>query len=411
MDSVKRKISWALFPLLIALALCGCSDAEEDLREAAEAETEFVSNGVNNVPLGGLSVFCDDVTYYVGEGENGGERICSMTDDGENDTVLYTPDSALDQISCLNTDGKALYFLETVIDPQGLGVSEQRIRKLDPQSGAAETLENAAMVTNCLTYHDGDLYYTESRDMTEEGPYWTEEDYGGDYRLMRLSAEGGEAEKLTDFLSANFLIYGDRVWCGPDEWLNSIVSFDLNGGDKKEIYVSKEDGVDLITVYGGRVYFREYVFEAESRVYSVDLNGKDRREITLETGTDCNVMDGKFYFMAYTPETYVSDSDLSVETDRSGGVSGSDLTVEEKTENNSAATSSDLVIEGADSLRIIPGSTDRYCCELTKTGNMKLLYHKEGGEEHLGSFSGSWRFYSVSEPKNGRTLYKVRIGE
>lgn len=411
MSFVKGKIWCGLLLLLVSFGLCGCSGAEEESQETPAAEEEFVYNGVNNVPLGGLSVFCDDVIYYVGEGENGGERICSMTDDGENDTVLYTPESALDQISFLNTDGTSLYFLETIIDPQWLGVTEKRIRKQDLASGTVETLENPSMVTCCLTYHDGALYYTEGRDMVEEDPYWMEENYGGDYRLMRLSVDGGKAEKLTDFPSAIFIIYGDRIWCGPDSWLSSIISYDLNGGDKREIYTSEEHGVELLTVYGGRIYFCEYFFEAGHKIYSIDLEGKDSRELASVIGSDCNVIDGAFYFMAHTEETIVSDSDLSVVTGQSGNVSDSDLATEESMDNSPPATGSDLVVEGADSVRIIPGSTDLFCYDRTDSGDLKLRFHKESGDESLGSFSGSWRFYSALDRKNGRILYKEQMTE
>lgn len=394
--------------MMIFCAACGAE-------ESPAAKTLTGENGVNNIPNGGLSVLHEGTIYYVGEGENGGELLCSMDENGENQAVLYTPESNLNQISYLNTDGSGIYFMETVLDEYYLGVSDQRIQKLSLADHSVDTLGHASCVTNCLTLYGDTLYYTEARDFTEEGPYWMTGD-GGDNRLMALSVTGGTAKELNNEITENFIIYEDRIYSGLDIFAGEISSFDLNGKDKEVLYSSEEDGVNFLMLLGDRIYFKEYIFEAPPKYYSMNLNGKDVKEFTMEEASDCNAIGSDVYFAYYNQDTYTSDGDLTVESTpgtSSDTVSSSDLEVNKTEVHSDVSTNADLKIEGSESFRVIPGSTDIYHYQLNAKGKLDFVSFDEGdpGLVTLGSFSGKWRFYSALEPRNGRTLMFTALTE
>ncbi|MBQ1251290.1 MAG: DUF5050 domain-containing protein [Firmicutes bacterium] len=375
-----------LLLLLLVFVFCGCSSDAVSLGEISVNE----ENGSNNIPLGGLSVLGDDIIYYVGEGENGGEILCAMGLEGENEAVLYTPESNLDQISCLNYDGTALYFIEKILDPEWLGVTEQRIRKYVLQSGEITTLALGGEITNCLTYHDGYLYYTEMG-------------IGEDYALMRCSVDSGETEHLTDLYSTMFVIAADRIWCGFDPWSGMIVSYDLKGKDRC-VHYENENGVGLELIHGDRMYFYEYAFEAPGQNYSMTLSGADMREFGNEIGGEFNAVGDTLYVKSEVRTTIATSGDLGVE-----------LPVEEIA-GTLPATHSDLKIEGADNMRLIPGTVLISVYRIAENGDLELISQEEHenmslNEEGLGSISGHWRFYSVGEANNGRTLYKVNLAE
>ena len=53
---------------------------------------------------------------------------------------------------------------------------------------------------------------------------------------------------------------------------------------------------------------------------------------------------------------------------------------------------------------------------IAENGDLELISQEEHenpslNEEGLGSISGHWRFYSVGEAQNGRTLYKENLVE
>ena len=370
--------------LLVAFVFCGCSSDTVSLGDISVSE----ENGSNNIPLGGLSVLYDDAIYYVGEGENGGEVLCSMGLEGENEVALYTPESNLDQISCLNCDGNNLYFLETVLDPQWLGIAEQRIRKYALQNGEVTTLAVTAAITNCLTYHDGYLYYSEVGN-------------AGDYSLKRCDIDAGKTEKLTDFYSTTFVIAADRIWSGFDFWSGMIVSYDLNGKDR-HVHYENSDGVVLDLIHGDRMYFYEYAFEAPGQNYSMTLGGEDMRKFSNDIGGEYNAVGDILYVKSEVRTTIATSGDLGVE-----------LPVEEIVD-TLPATHSDLKIEGADNMRLIPGTVLISVYRIAENGDLELISREEHenkslNEEGLGSISGHWRFYSVGEASNGRTLYKVDL--
>lgn len=386
-----------LLLLICVIFAAGCGE-----KDVAPVNMEIdEENGSNNILLGGLSVLVDDTIYFVAEGENGGEEIHSMGLEGENETVLYVPESNLDQISYLNCDGTNLYFMESIYDPQWLSISENRIRKLELPGGEVTTLGNAGMVAACLTYHDGYLYYTDTMESGRD--------------LMRLSAEGGTPENLCDFGYEDFLIRGDRIWTAP-YFDTFVASWDLGGNDKQVYYTNDDEfyGISLYAYHGNYAYVHQNVFEAEGQSYVVDL--ETNKEIKIdELGRETNTIGNYLFTMMVTNPSIVSDGDLSpyVNTGVSDVASGSDLQ-ESVSRSEQPATNSDLEIEG--NPKIFPGSARIIVYEILEDGSLKYLTESDypGTESYvrdLGCISGHWNFYTVGEPGNGRTLYKENLNE
>lgn len=392
---MKKMVLCAMILLLLLFAAaCG----EQKMIPAENNE----ENGSNNIPLGGLSVLADGMIYFVGEGENGGELLCSMGLEGENEAVLYTPESNLNQIAYLNCDGTNLYFLETIYDPVWLGAGEQRICKYNLQSGEVTTLAKTGPVTKCLTYHGGYLYYTENG-----------------YTLSRISAEDGTGGLLRTVSSANFVISDGRIWDGLDGWADNIVSYNLAGNDLQIHYKGGSDGVTLLGVHNGKIYFSEHQFEDNSICYVMDIDGKNRQKLGVSIVGNCNFVGEDCFIMTTQAPLLTSDGDLTVESvteERGNAVnsaSGSDLQVSTP-QAERPATASDLYVEGSENVRIEPGNITIHHYEIKADGDLKRLSkrQKEGEGmfvEEFGSISGNFRFYTIPTTQNGRGLYHEQI--
>ncbi|MBQ6810301.1 MAG: DUF5050 domain-containing protein [Firmicutes bacterium] len=391
-----KKTALCVMLLLLLLFAAACGE-----KEMIPTETN-PENGSNNIPLGGLSILCEGMIYYVDEGENGGELLCAMTEQGEDQKNLYTPESNLDQIHYLNCDGTNLYFLETIYDPVWLGAEEQRIRKYNLQSGEITTLAKTGPVTRCLTYHGGYLYYTENG-----------------CTLSRISAEDGSGGLLRTVSSGNFVIYGGRIWDGLDGWTDNIVSYNLVGGDLKIHYKGGSNGVTLHAVHNGNIYFSEHQFEDNSICYVMDINGDEPKECNVSFIGDCNFVGEHCFIMTTKKPFLASDGDLTVEpvTEEERNTidiaSGSDLQPTTPV-SEQPATASDIYVEGSENVRIEPGNITIHHYEVKDNGNLKRLgkRQKEGVEmfvETFGTISGNFRFYSIPTTQNGRGLYHEQI--
>lgn len=385
-----KRISLFITVFLVLALFCGCGE------KPAETTLSDPQNGSNNAIMGGLSVLKDGMIYFVAEGENGGETISVMSENGENEAVLYAPADALTMLSDLNCDGQALYFMERIFDTETRTVIEERICRYHLQSGELTTLHSATdKAWTCITLHEDTLYFCENG-----------------FALMAMATNGSEApQKLLDFRGVYFIIHNDRIWPVSDFYKPGIdiVSYDLSGGDEQVIHKGNTF-VAIETIHNGRVYFNDYGIREGAVSKSIALDGSDEKKLSATFGYSCNPIGNTFYTAIEQNPEIASNSDLTVTPSTEELIQASPSDIRAETKDN--ATASDLVTE--DRVPFAPGKLVIYVHELTAYGDLKRIDTKEYPSDNifiqgLGCFSGEWRFYSIPEEGGGRSLHKEKM--
>ena len=373
---------------ICVFAFVGCNGNAD----SADGETFSVctdSDGSNNGAYGNLSVTYDNEIYYVGEGENNGEWIAAMDKDGENNKVLYTAETNRNWLRYLYTDGAKLYFLEDTLNSD-YGHDKAELKCLNLHDGVSETLYSSEGIILSPVYYGDKLYFLEQGENL--GLALGEEMTADSFLLRSVSVKGGDPKDLGKVEYERFTIHNERIYAFSSHGQDELITYDLNGGNKKVIYKEEENTVVPLMFLGHRLLIAVYSFEAPPVYYTIAPDGTDKKKADLgsfDGNMTCNSIGNKLYLLDHKKDFAATNSDLELIPQET---SSGDLSVNPEYD-------------------LYQHEYHLWEAEWDKDGNITVPFDT-GVEDSalMGSFSGDWVFTATVGRYNDRILTKVRRG-
>lgn len=256
--------------LAILISLCGCSDSTN------MEQSKVVGNASGNIVNGGYSIESNGYIYYVNGldvGLTSDNYLYRVDSDWSNKTLISN-----DKMHYISIAGDWIYYsnMSDSDNPQFWGKLYKM--KLDGT-------ERTKICDNESTYvnvYDGWIYYVNCiKD--------------GDANIFKVKTDGTKNQKICDDNCDIIIVYDGWIYylsviLDGNLYKGNLFKIKIDGTEKEKL---SDDCMYKFILSNHRIF---YTNEIDERLYSIDINGQDLRNVTEDLVMDFNTDGNWVYF-------------------------------------------------------------------------------------------------------------------